>query len=45
MGLTAAGKGLVLAVFEAGDIVLWDVRTSAPLQTHKMVCYLQKKSS
>jgi WD40 repeat protein len=45
MGLTAAGKGLVLAVFEAGDLVLWDVRTSAPLQTHKMVCYLQKKSS
>lgn len=40
MGLTAAGKGQVLAVFEAGDLILWDVRMSTPLQAHKMVCYL-----
>lgn len=37
MGLTAAGKGHVLAVFEAGDLFLWDVRMTAPLQTHKIV--------
>jgi WD40 repeat protein len=40
MGLTNIGKGKVMAIFEAGDLVLWDLRMTQPLKTFKLVILL-----
>jgi len=43
MGLCSAGKGRIVAAFEAGDLILWDIRMSNQLNSYKMVAMQNAK--